>query len=528
MSRLAAARRLRRMAVLACCVMLAPAALAQSLQALVIANARYTQTSPLANPGRDAQLVSEALRRMGFEVTVRQDLGTGGMDRAVNELSQRTRSADGLVLVYYAGHAVQIKGKNYLQPVDASFASEQEVRAQGIDVDRLLGLLESPQPRQATVLVLDACRDNPFSGSRRGTAGLMPRMAGNALIAFSTAPHSMAFDGGNKGFSPYATAFVQSVARSPASIEDLFRDVADRVYAATGGQQSPWFHSSLRAVWGVEQQRLSLKKAPSLPAGTASGGGRGSAHREEADATNDDDLHPSVATTVDALWREVTRPRSPAEQLAAKGYRLTEEAAFEALVSGDVEALRLMKQAGMAPLPVAWMGMNGLERLATQDSNRLAEVLALTEPTAEVLNKAFVPIHDRGELPPSPRSLLEHLGVTVVDRLPTAYLPDARYVVPTPDSKGLMLTSSTLLMRAVWSRQTQAVRALLERGAGPDTPQHLKVWASFLHERWRKPWSGYGAVRLTPLAEAERLGLHDIARLLRERGATSRSEIDWP
>jgi hypothetical protein len=150
----------------------APAA-AEKRIALVIANAAYP-TAPLANPLRDAKRVSEALEAVGFTVEQATDLAQVDMRSALSLFAARLSGADTVALFYYAGHAVQLGGENYLLPVDSPFKTEADVRLSGIRLDQILYAMR-PQKSRLSIAVLDACRDNPFPALSRSVGrGLAP------------------------------------------------------------------------------------------------------------------------------------------------------------------------------------------------------------------------------------------------------------------------------------------------------------------------------------------------------------------
>ena len=221
----------------------APAA-AEKRIALVIANAAYP-TAPLANPLRDAKRVSEALEAVGFTVEQATDLAQVDMRSALSLFAARLSGADTVALFYYAGHAVQLGGENYLLPVDSPFKTEADVRLSGIRLDQILYAMR-PQKSRLSIAVLDACRDNPFPALSRSVGrGLAPVNApAGTLVAFSTAPGSVALDGAWL-LSPYAKAFADALAQPGLDIEDVFKTTRLGVMRETGGEQVPWEHSSL-------------------------------------------------------------------------------------------------------------------------------------------------------------------------------------------------------------------------------------------------------------------------------------------
>ena len=218
--------------------------LAEIRVALVIGNGRYRR-DPLANPPRDARLIADTLTRVGFDVIHVADADRATMQSVLVAFSRKLDQAGAVGLFYYAGHGVQVAGVNYLLPVDVDIRTEAEVLLQGINLKEILKTLR-PSRSRLTVAVLDACRNNPFSGLVRGLRrGLAPVTApAGTLIAFSTAPGEVALDGDGKN-SPYTAALANVIPAPGLAIEEVFKRTRRKVMQATGNAQVPWEHSSL-------------------------------------------------------------------------------------------------------------------------------------------------------------------------------------------------------------------------------------------------------------------------------------------
>ncbi len=221
-------------------------AMAERRLALVIGNSAY-RTSPLANPANDAGLMSEMLARSGFEVQTFTDLGHRDLQRAVVGFGRNLRAAgtDTVGLVFYAGHAVQADGENYLIPVDADIQDVLDLRIQTLDASTLMQSLAEAGNR-LNIVVLDACRNNPFkAATRSGARGLAKIDAPfGTLLAYSTAPGDVAADGTGR-HSPYALALAKAIQRPGLSVEQVFKTVRLEVIEKTGQRQIPWESSSL-------------------------------------------------------------------------------------------------------------------------------------------------------------------------------------------------------------------------------------------------------------------------------------------
>ena len=222
---------------------LAPAA-AEKRIALVIANAAYP-TAPLANPVRDARRISAALTSVGFTVEQAYDLSQVEMRQQLSLFAARLSGPDTVALFYYAGHAVQLDGVNILLPVDSTFKSEADVRLSGVRLDQILFAMR-PVKSRLSIAIVDACRDNPFPALARSLKrGLAPVNApAGTLVAFSTAPGSVALDGAGR-LSPYAKGLAEALDAPGLTIEDVFKHTRVSVMQETDGQQVPWEHSSL-------------------------------------------------------------------------------------------------------------------------------------------------------------------------------------------------------------------------------------------------------------------------------------------
>jgi hypothetical protein len=214
--------------------------------ALVIGNSNYQTAPKLANPGNDAQSMAQLLNSAGFEVTQATDLTRSDMVKVVQDFSNRVaeRGPGTVAMIYYAGHGVQVAGENYLLPVDAKIASPADLDGNSLRLVDVMGTLESIQSRMR-IVVLDACRNNPFPEANDTGRGLAIVDAPNgSIVGYSTAPGMEAQDG-DGSHSPYTSAFL-NVAREPnLPIEQLFKRVRLEVNNATRGRQTPWESSSL-------------------------------------------------------------------------------------------------------------------------------------------------------------------------------------------------------------------------------------------------------------------------------------------
>ncbi len=210
--------------------------------ALVIGNSAYP-TAALKNPVNDARAISAKFRSLGFDVITRENVKQKDMTRAITQFGEKLAKSGTVGIFYYAGHGMQVRGKNYLIPVDAQISSEASVRSEAVDVD---SLLEQLATSALGIVILDACRNNPFERRFRGAAGGLAQMDApkGILIAYATAPGKVASDGdGRNGL--YTQEFLRMLDEPGLKVEDVFKRVRRRVADATADQQVPWESSSL-------------------------------------------------------------------------------------------------------------------------------------------------------------------------------------------------------------------------------------------------------------------------------------------
>jgi uncharacterized caspase-like protein len=231
-----------RAAWLACCLLLAGSCLAApaARSALIFGNANYPQAK-LRNAVNDANDMARLLETLGFKVTLVTDAGRAAM-LAGTESFMRNLGESELVFVYYSGHGFQFGGQNYLIPTDALGAAPRELQGRSIPLALIMQRLAARRPA-FSVVVLDACRENPASAA----AGLASLDApANTLVAFATAPGKMASDGGGKN-GLYTGHLLRHLGAPDTSIEDVFKLVRVGVLEESGGQQMPWENTSLTA-----------------------------------------------------------------------------------------------------------------------------------------------------------------------------------------------------------------------------------------------------------------------------------------
>jgi len=211
--------------------------------ALVIGNANY-KSRPLKNPRNDADDVSAALKSSGFEVIDLRDSSLQQMRAGVRQFGDRLINNE-VGLVYYSGHGIEIKGRNYLIPANADIEREDEVADQGLDMSLILEKM-STAGKGVNILIVDACRDDPFGRSFRSTSRGLAQMDApkGTIIAYATSPGKIASDGDGRN-SPYTKNLVKAMQQPNKPIEQVFKEVRRAVQEETKNQQTPWENTSL-------------------------------------------------------------------------------------------------------------------------------------------------------------------------------------------------------------------------------------------------------------------------------------------
>src|SRR3984957_3387818 len=226
-------------------------AMANKRVALVMGNSAYQNVNRLANPANDSEAMSAILKKAGFDIVdLKRDLNVNEMRRALRDFSDSVRDAD-VAIVYFAGHGIEINGNNYLIPVDAVLERDIDAFDEAIPLDRILTVVEPA--KQLRLVILDACRDNPFNktmkrmiGARavgRGLAKVEPESP-NTLIAFAAKAGSTASDGDSSN-SPFTAALVKFLPRPGLDLRKAFGYARDDVLKATNNKQEPFIYGSL-------------------------------------------------------------------------------------------------------------------------------------------------------------------------------------------------------------------------------------------------------------------------------------------
>jgi hypothetical protein len=214
--------------------------------ALVVGNNAYA-SSPLANAANDARAMADVLRQANFGVDLQVDASRATLAGAIDAFGKAVANSDvKLALFYYAGHGVQVDWRNYLLPVDVSVASTEDIKSRCIDLGHLLGHLSKTKDK-AFVLILDACRDNPFGATYKPSQQGLSQFDAppGSLLAYATSPGNVAADGNGGKHGLYTENLLREFSARETRIEDAFKRVRLNVRLASRGQQIPWESTSL-------------------------------------------------------------------------------------------------------------------------------------------------------------------------------------------------------------------------------------------------------------------------------------------
>jgi Caspase domain/Putative peptidoglycan binding domain len=258
------------------------AAKADRRVAFVVGNGAYKNVAPLPNPPIDARAMASVLRNVGFDVVEGTNLSRDSMTQKLLEFGKKAQDAD-VALFFYAGHGIAINGTNYLLPVDADIKSEMDVKlGSAINIDVTLD--QTMSDAKVKLVLLDACRDNPFAAKIRSAAtsrsvnvqsGLAEmKSSEGTLIAFATGPGQTALDGQGGTNSPFTRALVANIAKPGVEIQQAMTQVRAQVNEETNKGQLPWGHTNLIGPVYLNPvaapAEAPLAQAPNTPAPTAS------------------------------------------------------------------------------------------------------------------------------------------------------------------------------------------------------------------------------------------------------------------
>lgn len=229
------------------------AAHAKTRLALVVGNSAYRSTTPLTNPLNDARDMAAALKAAGFTVVEALDASKSQFDNALRTFADKLANAD-VALFFYAGHGLQVGAQNYLVPIDAHLERERDLEFEAVKLDFVLRQMEIDREGRTSIVILDACRDNPLSRNLARSMGTRSTAIGKGLaaastglgtfIVYSTQPGNVALDGDGRN-SPFTSALVRHMGVQGRNLPAMMIEVRKDVVAATSGKQVPWDHSAL-------------------------------------------------------------------------------------------------------------------------------------------------------------------------------------------------------------------------------------------------------------------------------------------
>jgi hypothetical protein len=357
-------------------------ALADKRVALVIGNSGYQNVARLGNPTNDASAITEILKGAGFDlVESRRDLKISEMRRVFRDFANSSRDAD-VAVVYYAGHGIEFEGTNYLIPIDASLEQDLDVYDEAFSLDRILVTIEPA--KQLRLVILDACRNNPFAKAMKRTIGSRAIGMGlakveptspNTLIAFASKAGSTASDGDSKN-SPFTAALVRHIAKPGLDLRKAFGFVRDDVLKNTSNKQEPYVYGSLG---GDDVPLVPAKLVVSEPL-----------HNAQADVRRDYELALQVGTK--KVWDAfiANHPSgfytelAEAQRLALEGAKQPEQAkaAPEAKAAEEARvAAEKAKQVEQAKVLAAEAATDkALEKVADAEQQKPAQQVASLAP----------------------------------------------------------------------------------------------------------------------------------------------------
>jgi uncharacterized caspase-like protein len=371
-------------------------ALAEKRVALVIGNSAYATAGLLKNPTNDAGAIGEMLRRAKFDVVeTKRDLTNAEMRRALRDFSAKSRDAD-YAIVYYAGHGIEVDGTNYLLPVDVVLEQDSDAYDEAVALDRVLQAIEPA--KKLRLVILDACRDNPFArtmrrslagrSSSRGLGGVEPGKP-NTLIAFAAKGGSIADDGGGAN-SPYTTALLKHLAKPGLDLRKAFGLVRDEVIKSTASKQEPFLYGSLGGADVALVAPPATRTEPAPVMAQAVGTSGIPSADPHAEARRDYELTLQLGTR--QAWESylthypdglfATLARGQLEKIAAEEARAAEKQAKEA-ATADASAIRAQATAeARAILQRAETGARAAEearKAAEEETERLRKLIAKME-----------------------------------------------------------------------------------------------------------------------------------------------------
>jgi hypothetical protein len=218
--------------------------------ALVIGNSEY-KNRPLKNPKADAEDMRDFLREANFDVIFLENASLAEMQDAISKFNEKLKLSD-VGFIYYSGHGIEHKGRNYLLPVNFNITDEDQIPRQSLDISEVVDKVSKAE-RKVNIFIIDACRSSFVATKSRSLKQGLQKMDGvkGTILAFSTSPGNLAEDGNGRN-SPYTKHLLKSMSVPGRKIEDVFKETARNVEVETVGRQIPWFNSSLLVDFSIK------------------------------------------------------------------------------------------------------------------------------------------------------------------------------------------------------------------------------------------------------------------------------------
>lgn len=368
----------------------AAAAVAETRVALVVGNGAYAHTTVLSNPANDASDIAAALEKSGFTVVKAIDVGRRDFDGALRRFTELLSGAD-VALFYYAGHGLQVGLQNYLVPVDAQLARERDLEFEAVSLAFVLRQMEIDREGKTTIVMLDACRDNPLArnlarsmGTRSTNVGrgLAPAATGlGTFIAYATQPGNVALDGTGRN-SPFTAALLSHMGQRGRNLNATMIAVRKDVIAATDGRQVPWDHSAMTGEFffvpgDAGPARGDVVAAPAAaPDDIAAMKQRLARLEAEAGSRTANGAPAEPMTSADAIRLAELRARSANldDQVQELRRRLTEKSMEQGRASDPQERRRLQRE--VSTVMMDWT-RHGLELKKARDEIAALEAKVL-------------------------------------------------------------------------------------------------------------------------------------------------------
>jgi len=355
--------------------------------ALVIGNAAYEGTGALVNPVNDAHAMADTLKHLGFSVVELRDSGKSQMNDAIDRVRKSLNGKQGVGMLYYAGHGLQLEWHNYLVPVDAKLLRAVDVPTQAVDVNAVISAFKSAGNRM-NIVVLDACRDNPFVGTGAGKGLAQQDAPPGTFLAYATAPGNVAEDGeektadGKTGNGLYTQYLLLELRRPIAKIEDVFKRVRLNVRQKSQGRQIPWESTSLEDDFYFNDGSWHTQKPEELERMAAQAKAREQQLLSQASAAREIERQLAIALEKERL-AQAQAARAAEEQRVADLARAREA---ERLAG---EALQREQQRLQAEVGAREEQRSAQEKLSRERERQLAMEQAQEQQRQHVLTQAL-------------------------------------------------------------------------------------------------------------------------------------------